>query len=87
MVRAEIESMKAAGPGYRVLSRVKTTIDGRTATILVSQETVAYDVQFVQAFLLVGRAEWVVTCTTLSYEYSKWEYDFDAIVRSLRILT
>ena len=93
MVKAEIEGMKAADPGYRELSRVKTTVDGRTATILVSQGTVAYtsishyDVHYVQVFLLAGRTEWVVTCATLSDEYSKWEDDFDAIVRSLRIFT
>lgn len=92
MMKAEIEGMKAADPSYRELSRVKTTVDGRTATILISQRTVTYastfhyDIQYVQAFLLDGRTEWVVTCATLSDDYSKWQGDFDSIVRSLRIL-
>jgi len=88
MIRAEIEGMKAGNPDYRELSRVKTTVDGRTATILVSQETVSYEptYNYVQMFLLVGRTEWCVTCATLTDDYSKWEDDFDAIVRSLRIL-
>jgi len=29
---------------------------------------------------------WVITCTTWPDKYSMWEDDFDAIVRSLRIL-
>ena len=86
IIKAEIEAMKAANPDCRELSRVKTTVDGRTATILVSQETVGYTYHYVQMFLLAGRTEWCVTCTTLTDDYSKWEDDFDAVVRSLRIL-
>ena len=88
MVEAEIEGMKTGNPGYRELSRVKTSVDGRTATILVSQETVSYEptYSYVQMFLLVGRTEWCVTCATPTNDYGKWEDEFDAIVRSLRIL-
>lgn len=88
MVTGEIEGMQATDPGYQELSRVKTTIDNRTATILVSQGAYPDEptYQYVQMFFLVGRTAWCVTCTTLPDEYSKWEDDFDAIVRSLRVL-
>jgi len=88
MIEAEIAGMKADNPGYRELSRVKTTVDGRTATILVAQDAVSYEptYSYVQMFLLVGRTEWCVTCASLTDDYSRWEDDFDAIVRSLRIL-
>jgi hypothetical protein len=87
-VNAEIEGIKAIDPGYQEISRVKTTVGGRTATILVSLSSLpgepAY--QYSQMFLTVSRTVWVVTCGVLSGEYSEWEDDFDAIVRSLRIL-
>jgi len=88
MVNAEIEGMKATDPGYQEVSRVKTTITGRTATILVSQSVLPGEptYQYVQMFLIAGRTVWYVTCTTLANEYSSWEDDLDAIVRSLRIL-
>ena len=88
IVRAEIEAMKSTSPVCRVLSQVKTTVDGRTATIVVSEETGSYvpTYSYVQMFLLVDRTEWCVTCASLTDDYSKWEDDFDAIVRSLRIL-
>ena len=88
MVSAEIAGMKATEPGCLELSRVKTTVDGRTATILVSQDPISYEptCAYAQMFLLVGRTEWCVTCITLTGDYSNWEDDFNAIVRSLRIL-
>jgi len=88
MVTAEIQGMQATDPGYQEVSRVKTTVDGRTATILVSLGALPGEptYQYMQMFLLAGRTVWSVTCTTLANEYSKWEDDFDAIVRSLRIL-
>ena len=88
IVRAEIEAMKSTSPVCRVLSQVKTTVDGRTATIVVAEETGSYvpEYNYVQMFLLVDRTEWCVTCATLTDDYGRWEDDFDAIVRSLRIL-
>lgn len=86
-VRAEVEALKATYSSYRELSRVKTTVDGRTATILV-YEVPVYGITFryVQMLLLMGGTEWCITCTTLPDEYREWEDDFDAVVRSLRIL-
>lgn len=88
VVKAEIEWLKAIASNYYEFSRVKTTIDNRTATIIVSQVTIPQRVtcRYVQMVLLVGKTAWMVTCTTLPDEYSEWEDDFDAIVRSLRIL-
>ena len=88
VVTAEIEGLKAVVSDYQEFSRVKTTIDNRTATIIEWQGNVAGLGTFrdVQMIFLVGKTAWIVTCTSLPDEYSEWEDDFDAIVRSLRIL-
>jgi len=73
---------------YHEFSRVKTTVDGREATII------DFEVIFpqlgeghcLQMFVLVGNTGWTVTCTPPSGEFSQWEEDFQTIVRSLRIL-
>ncbi len=88
VVMAEIEGVKAVVSDYHEFSRVKTTIDNRTATIIEWQGNVAGLGTFrdVQMIFLVGKTAWIVTCAALPDEYSEWEDDFDAIVRSLRIL-
>jgi hypothetical protein len=88
MVTAGIEGVKAVMSDYHEFSRVKTTVGNRTATIIEFQGTLAGLGTFreVQMCLIASKTFWVVTCTALPDEYSKWEDDFDAIVRSLRIL-
>jgi hypothetical protein len=88
MVAVAIESLKLVVSDYHEFSRVKTTIDNRTATIIEWQGNIAGLGTFrdVQMIFLVGKTAWIVTCTALPDEYSKWEDDFDAVVRSLRIL-
>ena len=88
LVTATIEGHKEVFPGYHEFSRVKTTIDNRTATIIDFKATIPESdtYRFVQMISLVGKTVWAVTCTTLRDDYSNWEDDFDAIVRSLRIL-
>jgi len=88
MVTAAIEGVKAVLSDYHEFSRVKTTIDNKTATIIEFQGNYAGfgTYRFVHMYLLVSKTVWGVGCTTLPDEYSKWEDDFDAIVRSLRIL-
>jgi len=88
VVTAEIEGLKAVVSDYQEFSRVKTTIDNRTATIIEWQGNVAgfgtcHDAQMI---FIVSKTVWVVTCTASPDDYSEWEDDFDAIVRSLRIL-
>ena len=87
-VTAGIEGLKEIIPDYHEFSQVKTTIDKRTTTIIEYQGTIAGlgPYRQVQMMFLVSETYWVVTCTSLLDEYSEWENDFDAIVRSLRIL-
>ncbi len=87
-VTAGIEGIKELVSDYHEFSRVKTTVGNRTATIREWQGTIPgfSTLYYVQMNLLVSKTYWVVSCTTLPDEYSKWEDDFDAIVRSLRIL-
>jgi len=88
VVTAGIEGIKAVVSDYYEFSRVKTTVDGRTATIIECQFTFAELGTFHDIFMccIVNRTVWTVTCAALPDEYSEWEDDFDAIVRSLRIL-
>jgi len=88
VVTAAIEGLKATVSDYHEFSRVKTTVDGRTATIIECQSTFAGLGTFHNIFMccIVNRTGWSVTGTALPDEYSTWEDDFDAVVRSLRVL-
>jgi len=86
VVEAEIQGIKDVIKDYHEFSRVKTTIGGREATILDWDGTVPLGLRSLQAIILVGKVAWVVTCVPPAGEFSKWESDFHAIVRSLRIL-
>jgi hypothetical protein len=88
VLEAEITGIKQVIQDYRQFSRVKTTVDGREATILGWEGTYPQLGKgcVLQMFVLVGKTVWCVTCTPPSEEFSKWEEDFQAIVRSLRIL-
>ena len=89
LVEAEIRSSKHFVKDYHELSRVKTTIGGREATIVEYEGTfpkLDKKYHWLVMVTLVGKTAWVVTCTALPEKFSKWEEDFNAIVRSLRIL-
>jgi hypothetical protein len=86
VVEAEIQGIKDAVGDSQKFSRVKTTIGGREATIVDWEGTVPLGLHSLQAIILVGKVVWVVTCLPPAGEFSKWESDFHAIVRSLRIL-
>jgi len=87
VVEAEIEGLKDVVDDYHEFSRIKTTISGREATIVEWEGTYPQlgRGHQLQMFMLVGKVAWIVTCTPPSGEFSKYEDDFHAIVRSLRI--
>ena len=88
MVRAGIETLESVLSDYHEYSRVRTTVDGRTATIIECRVNIPGlgTLRYMFMFCAVNRTGWVATCTSLPDEYSEWEDDFDAVVRSLRIL-
>jgi hypothetical protein len=93
MVEAEINGVKQIVLDYHELHRVKTIVDGREATIIEMDLTYPQigQVYYVAMLTLIGRNVWGVGCTvyiTDSFvtESSQWEKDFQAIVRSFRIL-
>jgi len=88
MMEAEIRGMKRLVPDIRILSQTKTNVGGREATIL---ETVGTYPQLGEIHQLVlgvsvGRTVWAVTCTPPQGEFDTWKNDFNATMRSLRIL-
>jgi len=88
LVEAEIRGLQMIIPDIREFSRVKTTVDGRTVTIMEYEGTYPKLGKFhwLVMFTLVGKTAWIVTCTASPGEFNEWEEDFNAIVRSLRIL-
>ena len=89
MVTAAIKGIKCGASGYKELSRVKTTVDGRPATIVEYNMTPpgsCTSLHCLAMFCMVHRTSWAAACGTLPDEYSNWEGTFDSIVRSLRIV-
>lgn len=87
-VNAAVEALKLLAPDYYEFSRVKTIIDDRAAAVIEYQATVPGlpTMHCKQMMCTVKQTVWVVTCATSPDKYGTWEDDFDAIVRSLRIL-
>jgi len=89
MVTAAINGIKIVWSDYQELSRVRTIVDGRPATIVEYSGTLCgtgTTFHCVVMLCMVHRNCWAVSCSTLPDEYSNWEDAFDAIVRGLRIL-
>ena len=88
VAEAFVTSNKNYIPDYYEFSRVKTTIDGREAIIVDYEGTYTGLIKchYLLMVTLVGKTEWVVTCGALPGEFSKWQDNLNAIVRSLRIL-
>lgn len=73
---------------YHEFSRVETTIDGREAVILDSQDY-APDMgtwRYLQVITVKDKFAWVVTCSSESADFKDYEDTFYSIVRSFRIL-
>ena len=87
MVESEVRGVKTVILDYRELSMVKTTIDGREATIWDYEGTIPGQskLHFLTMITLVDRTTWVVGCDTSIDDFAQWENDFNTIVRSLRI--
>ena len=89
MVEAELRGIKLVVSDYREISRVKTSVDGRGATIVDFEGTPPGQnskIHSLQMFILVDKTAWIVTCTSFIDGFVEWEDDFNTIVRSLRIL-
>ena len=87
VVAAGIEGLKAVVSDYHEFSRVRTTIDKRTATIIDCEASVPElgIFRFVIMCCIVNNTGWAVTCTALPEDYAEWQDDFDGVIRSLRI--
>ena len=87
-VEAGVQSLKEFIQDYHELSRVKTAVGGREATIVEYEGTLPQLGKFhwLLMSILVGETAWTVTCATELGKFDESEDDFYAIVRSLRIL-
>lgn len=88
LVEAELKGLSLVVKDRVQVSRIKTTVGGREATILDHEYTLPSMGRFhaLQTVILTDKAAWVVTCTSIPEDFSKWEKDLQSIVRSLRIL-
>lgn len=76
-------------PDLRVFSETKTTINGREAILADSEyyePELGAKVRCLDMVMIVGITEWYVICSTYSEDFSKWEQDFDYIIRSFKVL-
>ena len=88
MVAAEIRGIQALIDDYHQISRIETTTRGQRATVLEWEGTYP-DLgrgHWLQMFTLVGKTTWVVTCTVPLDDSGNRMDDYNAIVKSLRIL-
>jgi hypothetical protein len=87
VAEAAVRGIKSIIKDYHELSRTKTQVDGREATIIEWEGTIPQDqsARNFQMYLLVGRNAWCVTCRVPPGETDNWKNDFNSIVRSLRI--
>lgn len=85
---ASILGLKQIMPDYHEISRVKTTVGGRRATIFEIEGTYPQlgRIHTLSMMELVGRTSWLVTCSPPSGEFGAWKDDFQAVLRSLRVL-
>ena len=88
IVESESRYSKEYSQEYREFSRVKTAIDAQEAMIIDSQE---YDPEigtcrYIQAYIVKGSNVWIITCAVDAENFEDYEYTFDSIVRSVRIL-
>ena len=86
-VEANIIGIKDIVSDYRLFSQKKTKINGKTTTILDYEGTYPQLGVFrcKQSILITGNNGWVVSCVPPQGEFSLWEDDFDAILKSLRV--
>ena len=88
VIEAEVRSAKDMIEGYREFSHIKTRAGGKDVVIIDNEGTLPGLVKTrnLQMLALTGKVVWVVTCKASPEEFADYEKDFNAIVRSLRIL-
>jgi hypothetical protein len=87
VVEAEVQAAESVMPDYYVASMIKTTVDGREATIIRSNGTIPDGGKwyFLSMITLVDKTIWVVICYATLSDFVELENDLNAIVRSLRV--
>ena len=88
IVEADIQFASEYIQGYHQYSQIRTTVDGREAVILDSED---YDPylgmwRFLQLFTVKDNFVWLVTCKSKLEDFRDYEDTFYSIVRSIRIL-
>jgi hypothetical protein len=86
MIETELKRVKLEDPDFQVLSRVDTKVNGREATVLTWKEagTRQGNLYVLEMLTLVDQNIWIVAGVTADAT-SKWDVDFNTIVRSLQI--
>jgi hypothetical protein len=87
IVESVLGGFKTLSSDFKEVDRIKTTVDGREATVVSWEGSVSgqKSLHFVQMFTVVDKTVWIVTCTVTPEKFSQWENDFNTIVRSLHI--
>ena len=88
IVEGEAQYSRENDQRYHEYSRIRTTVDGREAVILDSED---YDPDFgmwryLQLYAVKDKFVWCVTCGSELEDFKGYEDTFYSIVKSLRIL-
>jgi hypothetical protein len=87
LIQAVLRGTEMIIPDYHEISRTKTIVDGREATIIEWEGTFPQyqKSRYFQMYLLAGGSAWGVECIPPVGESDYWRNDFNSIFRSLRI--
>ena len=75
-------------PGYHEFSRMQTTVDGRPAVLIDSEDNEPEygRWRYLQMVTVKDKLVWWITCAAEAQHFSGFESTFDKVVRSLRLL-
>ncbi len=87
-VQAELRGLKQVDPNYQEVSRTKTVVNGKGATIMEYKARFSSTGTLMHNLILVclsGKTIWVLTCSVTDTNFSQWSNDFNNIARSFKI--
>lgn len=90
LVEAVIRDAKDTHEEFKVLLRIRTTVDNREGVIIEVETETYYPgmerARQIQMITLKDNTIWIVTCTSQVEDSGKYKDDFYNVVKSLRIL-
>lgn len=82
-----VQGIKQVDPGYKEISRTRTSIDGKDAVIIELEAALpgTQRYHFLQLYIVNEKTVWVVQCITTIDEFPTYRNMLDKVLRSFRI--